>query len=164
MNDKRRYSTAQIGDLLGGQLRPAFRKFGMAGAQIMTHWNEIIGHPLSTICIPERVRFQGDSKNNGTLILRVAPGWALEIQHQSHVIIERIACFTGYAAIEKIVIRQDHTLVPKKPAPPALPELSETDQRRLEKLLHKTTDKTLREKLSALGQAVIALESQPQRR
>lgn len=153
--DKRRFGQAQISEVIAPKLRPLFKKYGMGGAQIMANWHEIVGHPLSSICVPEKVRFNGEGKTGGTLILRVVPGWTLEIQHQSHVIMERISTFLGYSAISAITIRQDHNLGVRKPTAKSARKLSPEQQEKLADIVKNVTNDKLRESLVALGSRVL---------
>ena len=47
-------------------------------------------------------------KLGGTLVIRAEPGRGLDLQYQSHQIIERINQFYGYGAVTSVKVMQGH--------------------------------------------------------
>ena len=82
---------------------------------------------LAAVSAPERIRWprgagEEAQKQGGTLVIRAAPGRALELQYEASRIISRINSFFGYGAVAEIKVMQ--AVEPAKPPPdtPALPE------------------------------------------
>jgi hypothetical protein len=62
-------------------------------------------------------------KQGGTLVIRAAPGRALELQHEVPHLLDRINRYFGYGAVTAIKVVQSQTLK-AKPAAPAPDEPS----------------------------------------
>ena len=86
----------------------AFQRYGFAYAEILAHWREIAGEDLAAYSEPERIRWprQPDNgksgrgrKNGGTLVIRVTDGRAVELQHETARIVDRVNTYYGYEAI-----------------------------------------------------------------
>jgi hypothetical protein len=87
-----------------------------------------------------------------TLILRVEGPAAIEIQHLSSVILERVNRFFGWQAIGQIALRQAPLRRVEKPAPPAGPDPQKMAQVTAE--LGDIADDGLRAALARLGASV----------
>jgi len=101
-------------------LRPVLKAQGLAGSRILTEWDNIVGPSLARHTYPEKLAFPKGKKTGGTLTISTESGFATELQHMQPVILERLAGYFGYMAIERIVF--SHTWVParhdrKLPAP-----------------------------------------------
>ena len=99
----------------------------------MAHWPEIVGDPLARQCEPERIRWPRGTgelaqKLGGTLVIRAEPGRGLDLQHESHQIIERINQFYGYGAVTAVKIMQGHVASGKPPKNKDNPLDSETEK------------------------------------
>jgi hypothetical protein len=77
---------------------------------------------------------------------------AIEIQHQSGVILERINRFFGWQAVGRIALRQAPLSRPKAKVTP--PKLDAAEVARVEATLTAVTDDGLRAALGRLGAAV----------
>src|SRR5690606_24750226 len=75
--------------------RPVFKKRGIAESRLITEWANIAGEVLAGKTLPKRVAFPQGKRDNGTLHLSVAPGWALEVQHLEPIILDKIATYFG---------------------------------------------------------------------
>lgn len=93
--------------------RPVLKAKGLAGSRILTEWNAIVGEALSQHCIPEKLTFPPGKKVGGTLAIAVENGFAPQLQHMQPVMLERLATYFGYKAVERITI--SHTYVPATP-------------------------------------------------
>ena len=67
----------------------------------------------------------GDQPEPATLVLRVEGPAAIEIQHLSAVILERVNRFFGWQAIGRIALRQAPLRRQRRPQPPAPPDPAE---------------------------------------
>jgi hypothetical protein len=96
--------------LLAGVFNDAFKKQGFASRELVTRWSEIVGADIAAYAEPLKIQWQrpveGQPEIPATLILRVEGPRALEIQHSSTVILERVNRFFGWSAVGKIALRQ----------------------------------------------------------
>lgn len=109
MNKPAKYARP-LADLTTGLLAESFRKQGFASSELVVRWEAIVGAEVASHAEPLKIqwprRVDGDEPQPGTLVLRVDGPAAIEIQHMSHVILERVNRYFGFAAIERIAIRQ----------------------------------------------------------
>jgi hypothetical protein len=95
---------------------------------------------------------EGQPQEPATLVLRVEGPMALEIQHRSDVILERVNRFFGWHAVGRIALRQaplsrrDRRPAPRPPDPTAVKKVAET--------LSAVEDEALKEALARLGAAI----------
>jgi len=145
-----------LSQLAGKTIADAFARQGFASTGLVTHWPEIVGAEIADHAEPLRMiwprRVQDDDPEPATLVLRVEGPVALEIQHLSGVIIERVNRFFGWRAIGRIQIRQAPLTrrKPKRPPPAPDPELVA----RLAAGMSDIADEGLRDALARLGAAV----------
>lgn len=135
----------------------ALGKRGLAQANLIVDWPSIVGEGKATTCQPEKLIFPRGQRNNGTLHLRVTSTMALELQHDSPQLIDRINGYFGYAAVESIRLIQTplkKAKIQAKPRPHRTPELGEI--RALEDRLEGIEDAELRETLQRLGTAILS--------
>ena len=109
MNKPRRLPTL-LSELAGKTIADALARQGFASTGVITHWPEIVGAEIATHAEPMRMiwprRVHEDEPEPATLVLRVEGPVALEIQHLSGVIIEKVNRFFGWRAVGRIQIRQ----------------------------------------------------------
>lgn len=86
-------------------LAPLSQKKGFAEFDLMRAWPAIIGEALASQCNPQRL-VRGPEGRDGTLHLGVSGPLALELQHMTPQLIERINSHYGYRAVAKISFRQ----------------------------------------------------------
>lgn len=143
--------------------RAAFARHGFAQAEVITNWGDIVGNDLAEVSAPERIKWPRGSgeeaqKSGGTLVIRAAPGRALELQYEAPRIIGRVNSFFGYGAIGHIKVMQAQELG-KRPARPAPFNPKPLENQKLEEI----EDASLKEALERLGRAAAAArQSSPQ--
>lgn len=110
MNKPRPMSAKPLSVLLGSVFSDAFAKQGFASRELVTRWAEIAGKEIATFSQPIKIQWprpvEGQPQAPATLILRVDGPMALEIQHSSDVILQRVNRFFGWNAIGKLALRQ----------------------------------------------------------
>ena len=154
MNKPSKSYPRRLSEFLKPCLGDAFARQGFASADIVTRWREIVGADIASRCEPIKLqwpRSDVEQPEPATLVLRVDGPGAIEIQHMSEVILERINRFFGWRAVKRIAIRQApllHKDVP--PAPSADPDAA----RRIEETLPPIEDESLRQALARLGAAI----------
>lgn len=85
---------------------PVMRKHGYLKARLFTQWAEIVGAETARKCHPKQLTFPQKQNINGTLTLRVSSGFALELQHLEPVLLEKMAVYFGFRAIDRIRLEQ----------------------------------------------------------
>lgn len=122
-------SAKPLSVLLGGVFSDAFAKQGFASRELVTRWAEIAGAEVAKFSQPLKIQWprpvEGQPQEPATLILRVEGPMALEIQHSSDAILQRVNRFFGWSAVGKIALRQAPLSRPKlrktiRPVDPAL--------------------------------------------
>jgi hypothetical protein len=123
------YRGRSVGTLVPKITKKVFEKFGFSTAMLLTDWAIIIGADLAAHTAPERLKwprgYEGATtgepetgRPGATLMLRVEPARALDIQYKSRLLIDRINAYFGYRAVAEIRIIQAPLL--QKPAAPAI--------------------------------------------
>mgnify|MGYP006441491667 CR=1 FL=1 len=136
-----------LGRSLHKLLKPLAQKSGFVDARIFSHWRQIVGQDIATIAKPQKL-------SNNTLVLTVPNGAvALEVQHQSLQLIERINSHFGFCAVKKISTMQ--TYMSLEPAPVKQTKKPDVGaQTRAAAQVETVHDDTLREALARLGAQV----------
>jgi hypothetical protein len=155
MDKPRKSRPRPLADLLHKTLTEAFAKQGFASTELVTRWTEIVGADIAEHSQPEKIQWPrtgpGQRPQPGKLVLRVEGPMALEIQHLSSIILERVNRFFGWQAVEAIRLRQAplrRTMrkVASKPDAQATGRIMAT--------LGDIADHNLREALARLGAAI----------
>jgi hypothetical protein len=155
MNKTPSFGTRKLSDLIGKPLADAFKRQGFASREIVTRWAEIAGPEIAAHAEPVRMQWPRqpgtDDSEPATLVLRVEGPAAIEIQHLSSLIIERVNRFFGWQAIDRLALRQAPlTRRPKRPPPP----IDHAAAERLAATFTGIADESLRAALGRLGAAV----------
>jgi hypothetical protein len=144
-----------LADVLRKTLNDAFAKQGFASTELIMRWPEIVGAEIAAHSEPEKIRWPrqvaNDAPEPATLMLRVEGPAAIEIQHLSNVILERVNRFFGWQAVAQIALRQA-PLTRRKTARPPLPDPEAAS--RIAGTLGEIVDDGLRDALARLGAAV----------
>ncbi|HET8918984.1 MAG TPA: DciA family protein [Xanthobacteraceae bacterium] len=110
MNKPSRPVGKPLRELLGKLVGDAFARQGFASAELVTRWDDIVGHEIAAHSEPIKLQWPRppDSEDGeaGTLVLRVEGPAAIEIQHLSGLICERVNRFLGWRAVGRLALRQ----------------------------------------------------------
>jgi hypothetical protein len=136
-------------------LRDAFAKQGFAATELVTRWTDIVGNEIAAHSQPEKIQWPRPNGNTapepGTLVLRVEGPTAVEIQHKSAIILERVNRFFGWQAVGQLALRQAPL---RRRAAPKLPPHDAEAAARVAASLGEIADDDLRAALGRLGAAV----------
>ena len=156
MSKPGRVSAKPLSLLLSDVFSDAYAKQGFAARELVTRWAEIAGPEISAHSEPLKMQWprpvEGQPQEPATLVLRVEGPMALEIQHSSDVILERVNRFFGWNAVGRLALRQaplsrrERRSPPRSPDPKEVAEIAET--------LTSVEDKELRAALARLGAAI----------
>jgi hypothetical protein len=106
------YGPRMIAAVLSGVTRPAFRKRRPTTALLLTEWPNIVGHELALVTTPTRLAA-------GTLTIACVGPAALELQHLSPELLQRIALYLGPESVKQLRFVQHSGLPPRNTLPSA---------------------------------------------
>jgi hypothetical protein len=99
-----------VAELIGKTLDPLMRKRGLARAELLSWWPDIVGAAYADRTAPEKIRWPRDG-GAATLIVGCDPALALQFSYETDRVRERLNGFFGYAAIGSIRIVQKPVVV-----------------------------------------------------
>jgi hypothetical protein len=155
MNKTAKSTARPLAALVAKPLNDAFKKQGFASREIVTRWPQIAGAEIAQFAEPVRMQWprQADDESApGTLVLRVDGPAAIEVQHHSGLIIERVNRFFGWQAIDRVVLRQ--APLSRKNVRKPRPKLDPAAAKAVAEGLTGIADEPLRTALGRLGAAV----------
>jgi len=135
--------------------KPIFGKRGFGETAIVTDWPHIVGDTLAKHTVPEQISYAGSARSDGTLKLKIdSSALALELQHLTPQLMEKVNTYFGYRAVAKVQIIQGP--VPEQAEPPEpTGKLSDADKQSLDEKLAFVSDPELKAALTALGTEVL---------
>jgi hypothetical protein len=153
---KRPSTPKPLSALVGRCLADSFKRQGFASSELVTHWEEIVGAEIAAHAEPIRMQWSRasdpDESPPATLVLRVEGPTAIEIQHQSAVIVERINRYFGWQALAGIALRQ--APLARRRAKPARRKIDQELADTISSQMTGITDDALRAALGRLGAAI----------
>ena len=155
MNKPAKRYARPLSDISRACLSETFQRQGFASAEIVTRWRENAGPEIAEHSEPLRIQWPRGDQDEGaaaTLVLRVEGPAAIEIQHLSGVVIERVNRFFGWPAVGRLALRQAPLARRRGKAPAAGPDpqaLAAVAAR-----LPDALDDDLRRALARLGAAI----------
>lgn len=155
----RRQGLRAIARELPDVTRGALAKRGFAAARVIADWPEIVGQALAESSIPERL-VKARGADSATLVVRVRPAAALELQHSLPQVIERVNGYFGFRAVDRLRLVQGPVVARRRRVLPTPPVLSPAAEQALETTLAPLANSPLYDSLAQLGRAV---RSRPQK-
>ena len=151
-----RISAKPLSVLLSDVFSDAYAKQGFAARELVTRWAEIAGPEIALRSEPLKIQWprpvEGQPQEPATLVLRVEGPAALEIQHASDALLQRVNRFFGWSAVGKLALRQapltrrERRRAPRPPDPKEVAQVAET--------LTAIEDEELRAALARLGASI----------
>jgi len=142
--------------LLSDVFSDAYAKQGFAARELVTRWAEIAGADVAAHSEPLKMQWprpvEGQPQEPATLVLKVEGPMALEIQHKSNLILERVNRFFGWSAVGRLALRQAPLSRKDRPKPPDPPDPKAVAQ--VAESLGAVEDEQLRAALARLGAAI----------
>ena len=150
-------NASPIADLAAGVLDPLLQKRAGISVALIQSWEEVVGSHLAASTRPQKVSWprrlsEDDPFEPATLVLRVEGPMALEIQHSSDVILQRVNRFFGWSAVGRLALRQGPLTRPKQAARRKGPDPAAVAE--VKKSLSAVEDEGLRDALARLGAAI----------
>jgi hypothetical protein len=116
MNKPGGYFAKQLRDVAGKIVGKTFVQQGFGSAELVTRWTDIVGADIAAHSEPVKIQWaravppkgerSGRMQEPGTLLLRVEGPAAIEIQHLTNVICDRVNQFLGWRAVARIRLQQ----------------------------------------------------------
>src|ERR1700720_2418075 len=145
-------SAKPLSVLLSDVFSDAYAKQGFAARALVTRWGEIAGSEVAAHSEPLKIQWprpvEGQPQEPATLVLRVEGPMALEIQHSSDVILQRVNRFFGWSAVGRLALRQAPLSRRDPPKPAPAPDAHEVEQ--VAQTLSSIEDEELRAALARL--------------
>jgi hypothetical protein len=151
-----RISAKPLSVLLSDVFSDAYAKQGFAARELVTRWADIAGPEIAAHSEPLKIQWprpvEGQPQEPATLVLRVEGPMALEIQHASDAILQRVNRFFGWSAVGRLALRQaplsrrNTAKVSRAPDAGAVAKVAET--------LTSVEDEELRAALARLGASI----------
>src|ERR1700761_7677106 len=135
MSKPGRFTAKPLSVLLSDVFSDAYAKQCFAARALVTRWADIAGPDIAAHSEPLKMQWprpvEGQPQEPATLVLRVEGPMALEIQHSSDVILQRVNRFFGWSAVGKLALRQaplSRRNRPSRPRPPEAKEVAEVEK------------------------------------
>ena len=132
-----------IGAYVARMLDPVARARGFAITSLLSEWPTVVGEELASFTAPDKLMWprrtedreaaspQSAWRNDGAiLVLKVDGPRAIELQHRSEQILERVNMYFGYRAIAQLRFLQAPLPKAKSQAPTPPPSVEEPSARR----------------------------------
>ena len=146
----------EIGRLLAAVLDPAARRRGFTEASLLADWPQIVGAALASRCQPLRIDYAPGRRRGGTLLVQAGGGVALEIQHATPQIVERVNVYFGFPAVRQLRLLQMPIRQPPPRPRPGLRTLGPGEEAALAHEVREVEAEELRAALLQLGRALRA--------
>jgi hypothetical protein len=149
-------SAKPLSVLLSDVFSDAYAKQGFAARELVTRWVEIAGPEIAAHCEPLKIQWprpvEGQPQEPATLVLRVDGPMALEIQHASDIVLERVNRFFGWSAVGRLALRQGPLSRRQSTAASRAPDAKEVAE--VAETLSLVDDEGLRTALARLGASI----------
>lgn len=141
-----------IAALIGKSIDPVIRKRGLAKADLLAWWPDIVGADYAGVTVPDRIRWAKDG-SAAVLFVRCDPAFALPLEYEREAVRQRLNGFLGFSAIGEVRIVQHPMRQPEKAKPQAEP-----DAQKMADLARRIgdPDDPLNASLLALGRQVLS--------
>ncbi len=128
-------------------------KRGFSNVDLIAHWTDVVGQALADGVKPDKITYPKSGRYDGVLHVRVQGGaFAVLLEHQKNIILDKVNTFLGYNAISDIKIRQDTLVqVPVQKPVDLAKELTPEQEALLQQRIKDIQDESLRRQLYEIG-------------
>ena len=153
MTRARRKSAQPIAALIGKTIDPVIRARGLARADLLAWWPEIVGEAYSDVTVPDRIRWPKDG-SAAVLYIRCDPASALPLEYERENVRQRLNGFLGFPAVGEVRVLQ----YPLRHDQAEKQKRAEVDPQRAEDMAHRIgdTDDPLNAALLKLGLQILS--------
>jgi hypothetical protein len=160
---KPRRQSVSLADLVAPTLGPLLARRGFGEADIILHWDDIVGARLAGRSEPVKLQWpprgpRGSpdaSAETAILVVRVEGAFALELQHLAPIVVERINSHLGWRCVGRLALRQG-PLERQRRLPRKAREPSPAARAAAQRAAAGIEDPDLRDALVRLGVGVIS--------
>jgi hypothetical protein len=137
---------------------PVLARQGFGQSDLILYWDDIVGERLAAMSQPIKLQWPARDRHaaasgadaSATLIVRVETGFALELQHLSGAVIERVNAHLGWRCVSRLTLKQGP--VERRAAARRAPSAPDSiAAQTAENLVSNITDEGLRLALARLG-------------
>jgi hypothetical protein len=94
-----------LAELIAGSIDPLVKKRGLARAELLSWWPDIVGEAYAGRTVPERIRWPRDG-TAAVLFIRCDPSLALQLSYETEQVRQRLNSYFGYPAVGAVRIVQ----------------------------------------------------------
>ena len=162
-DNERKNKAIKISESISEISQKTISKFGKIEFTLHTKWDEMVGDHFVKFTEPNKINFiknqkyENDDSYEGILTVNIIGGAALDFQHFSDKIIEKINSFFGYKAITKIKLNHVphlQRLYEKKSSIKNI-KLSESNKIIIKDTTSVIQNKSLERALNKLGKSIL---------
>jgi hypothetical protein len=101
-----------LGIFVDKLLKPILKDYSPTLLILNRNWSSIVGDKYREYCIPDKVIFVKNTKNNGILYIKVFNSVvSFYIDNNKKILIEKINTIFGYSMIKDIKLKQEPKIV-----------------------------------------------------
>jgi hypothetical protein len=152
-----------LADLVPAVIDPVLARRGFSASNLILFWDDIAGERLAPVSrpvkvqwpVPRRSRAGEPGPSQATLVVRVEPGFALELQHLAPLVIERVNAYLGWRCISRLRLEQGpagERPMMRRRAPP----VDKAAEEAARNVIGTSVSGPLRQALAKLGARVLA--------
>lgn len=150
-----------LADLVGAAIDPVLARQGFGQSDLILYWDDIVGERLAAMSQPIKLQWPARDRHgaeaSATLVVRVETGFALELQHLSGAVIERVNAHLGWRCVSRLTLKQGP--VERRAARPARSLPDPAAAKEAENLVTDIMDEGLRLALARLGAHALSRRS-----
>jgi hypothetical protein len=155
-----------LADFVQTAIDPVLKRQGFGQPGLILFWDAIAGERLAANSQPVKMQWPARGRDRAadsgttaaTLIIRVEGGFALELQHQAPVIIDRINAHFGWRCVSRLLLKQG-PLAARTLARTVVRLPDAAAEAAAEQLTGPVEDEPLRQALTRLGARVLTASS-----
>ena len=161
--NQRRFNNKPIpaGSILRRAAANALRRRGFGEWDVLARWPDIVGPELAALTAPEKLQQRRGDVAGAILHIRVDGSAALELQHKTPVVLERINAFYGYRAVDRLKLVQGPLPETEKTNEEPERNLTRAESVALARHTSSTKNVKLRDALARLGASILKRRDKP---
>lgn len=135
-------------------VKPITKNYSPVLLILTRNWKNIIGEKYADFCEVEKISFQKNKKNDGTIYIKAFNNViSFYIENNKEFILEKINAIFGYSLISKIFIKQTPKII--KQYQQNTKKISDNDKQFLIEITKNLEENELKESLNKLGKIIL---------
>lgn len=147
-----------LGSIFMPIIKGAVSAEDLVGTEIVLNWKDMVGTEIQKFCLPVKTKYDPHKSIRTLYVETPVGGFALEIQHKEHYLLDKINAYFGYTAVHKLNVSQNVNMKPLQiPETKKIKEesLSDEEKKSLSDAVNEIKDENLREILLKVGKNII---------